>query len=240
MGTAWIIVGVAVGIIVSLGAGLMTMPDNSAHIGACIAFVIAGIALVITGATWWWRHPKKEWTVHMRALGLIIIALTATPIMMWFAWPIANAQPSPSVSGNCNNFGNNNFNCNQVNIGAVPRRLSPDQMQTLSNAMASSGATGSVEVLTDVMACPDCDGFAKQLEAGLRAAPGLKVTPLRNGLTALSYKGIALGVRDPNSPPASAIAIVNGFRSLGNLTMVKEVPDGDNESVLHIAQPNIP
>ena len=165
--------------------------------------------------------------------------------MMWFGihgiLTDAHAQTPPTINGNCNAIGNNNSNCSQINVGVVPRRLTPDQMRAFSTALANSGASGSVEVLTDLMACPDCDGFAKQFEAVLRAAPGLKITPIRNGMTMLGYKGVALGVREIDHPPASAIAIVNAFRSLGaNLTMVQETPQGDSESVFHIAQPNIP
>jgi hypothetical protein len=107
--------------------------------------------------------------------------------------------------------------------------------------MAQSGATGSVEVLADLMACPDCDGFAKQFEAVLQAAPGLRVTPLRNGMTISGFKGVGLGVKDTSNPPASARAILNAFHSAGaNLTLIRDAPEGESESVLHVFQPNLP
>ena len=147
MGTIWIIVGVAVGIAASLGAGLMTMADTSAHIGACLAFLLSGIALIGTGAAWWWRHPERDWTVHMRAIGLTAAVLITTPIMMWFAWPIASAQTigaPPSVSGNCNNFGNNNTNCNTFNLGPPH---DPSKLYLLNGATA--GDVIGIHPLTD-------------------------------------------------------------------------------------------
>jgi hypothetical protein len=66
---------------------------------------------------------------------------------------------------------------NTINVGRTGRRLSQIQIAKLSAAMAHSGASGVVEVQTDLMGCPDCDGFAKQFETVLSAAPGLRVCP---------------------------------------------------------------
>jgi hypothetical protein len=91
MGIAWAIAGTCASIIISLGAGLMTMPGTSTHVAACIAFLLPGMGILITAAIWWRRHPTRDWTVHMRAGGLALLVFIATPTMLWFAWP-ADAQ----------------------------------------------------------------------------------------------------------------------------------------------------
>jgi hypothetical protein len=57
------------------------------------------------------------------ALGVLLLG-TAAGIAFF---PDGNAQQPPTVSGNCNNFGNNNFNCNTLNV-APPRATFSEQL----------------------------------------------------------------------------------------------------------------
>jgi hypothetical protein len=91
MGTAWAIVAVVVPAIIGLGTTLMTNPSMAAHIVASIMFLLSGGALLVTATIWWLRYPKKDWTVHMRAIGLLTLVCIGTPTMLWFTWA-ANAQ----------------------------------------------------------------------------------------------------------------------------------------------------
>ena len=75
----------------------------------------------MTGWFWLRRTQNWDWTIYLRALGLGITIFILTPTMIWFAWPVSAQTPPAGVSGNCNNFGNNNFNCNTLNV--EPNRL---------------------------------------------------------------------------------------------------------------------
>jgi hypothetical protein len=104
-----------------------------------------------------WTYTEWTW-----AAGTIIFVIVLMPLMIWFAWPIASAaQATSSVNGNCNNVGNNNINCNTLNIGPAQRRLPDDVVRKITSSLASQKIRGSVEVLTDLMGCPDCNKFAR-------------------------------------------------------------------------------
>jgi len=47
--------------------------------------------------------------------------------MIYLAWPAIAQTAPPSISGNCNNYGNNNFNCNTLNV-APPRALFSEEI----------------------------------------------------------------------------------------------------------------
>jgi 1,4-dihydroxy-2-naphthoyl-CoA hydrolase len=90
-----------------------------------------------------------------------------------------------------------------------------------------------------MMACPDCDGFATQLENVLRSAPGLTVKPIRNGMTITGFKGVALAVRNKSQLPPSVATVLNAFRAAGlELPVIEGQPNNaDSDAVLIVAQP---
>jgi hypothetical protein len=126
-----------------------------------------------------------------------------------------------------------------LNMGPVPRRVPPAQTNIISAALAQNKTSGIVEVQTDMMACPDCDGFATQLENVLRSAPGLTVKPIRNGMTITGFKGVALAVRNKSQLPPSVATVLNAFRAAGlELPVIEGQPNNaDSDAVLIVAQP---
>ena len=128
---------------------------------------------------------------------------------------------------------------NTINIGPQARQADQNAENELISALSATKVTGNIAVQTDLMNCPDCDGFARQFERIFRAVPGWNVTPIRNGITFLSFKGVALGVKNKNEIPASAKAVVAAFRAVGaTLSIVEFVPPDGSESVIIVAQPN--
>ena len=73
-----------------------------------------------------------QWTFERlaQAVGIAVYVLAVTPLMIYFAWPMASAQPA--VNGNCNNFGNNNINCSSLSFTPPHRRLDPDKLEAFS------------------------------------------------------------------------------------------------------------
>jgi hypothetical protein len=91
----------------------------------------------------------------------------------------------------------------------------------------------------NLMACPDCDEFATQLETILRASSSLKISSVRNVMTATPFRGVALGVRDKDNLPPAAKVVIDSFGIAGgNLSPVKwQIDDQNIDAVLIIAQP---
>jgi transposase-like protein len=116
-------------------------------------------------------------------------------------------------------------------------RSLPAVFRTEGQALASQKIGGNVEVLTDLMACPDCDNFAKQIENMLSSVNGWTVIPVRNEMSMYDFRGVALGVKDKSSIPGSAKAIVSAFRSAGlTLEIVQIPPSHGADSVFIITQ----
>lgn len=239
MEVAWIITGVGVPAVLGLGGTLMGASSTIAHWVACMAFLISAVWLGVMGAMWWSRRKERDWTVWLRGGAIAAYVAILIPFLVWLAWPTAIAQTqAPSINGNCNNIGNNNFNCDTLNLGAPHRHLSDAQLSALSSAMKDSGATGKVEVLNGIIGCTDCDSFASQFAAILSAAPGLSVTHKRSYILGLPFKGVALGVPDPAKAPKVASAILKAFRSVGaNLAIVKWKPDEGAAATFLVAVP---
>ncbi len=111
----WGTTSVGVPALWSIGGALMFGPSDTTHWAACAIFFAAALWLVVMGMIWFGNQSTRDWTVWLRAAGLVVIILIATPIMIYFAWPVgAQSIPPGGVNGNCNNFGNNNFNCNTL------------------------------------------------------------------------------------------------------------------------------
>jgi hypothetical protein len=68
----------------------------------------------------------------------------------------------------------------------------------------------------------------------------LKVIPIRNGMTMLSFRGMALGVRDKNKVPRGAQELVDAFGAAGGkLEIIEIAPNNqDSDAVLIVAQPS--
>jgi hypothetical protein len=239
MQSAWSITNVAVALIFTAGTGLMFGPSTATHWAACAAFLIAASWMGVTGAMWFLKQRNRDWVTWTKAAGILAFTLIICPIMIYFAWPVSAQVPPGGVNGNCNNFGNNNTNCNTFNLGPVPRRIPNKQVADISAALQNSKPSGIIEVQTDMMACPDCDGYANQIATILSSAPNLTVKSIRNGMTATPLRGIAVGVRDTNKIPADVKLILKAFGSVGaNLTTIQWPPNyEDSDAVFVIAQP---
>ena len=87
------------------------------------AIGMAGIALAIIGIVAMTLFPKINrklaWAGFIGGVLLLGVALGMAFL------PNGEAQ-TPTINGNCNNVGNNNFNCNVLNIGPKKRSLSQE------------------------------------------------------------------------------------------------------------------
>lgn len=205
-------------------------------------FILASVVLVGMTTVWLWKNwrPNRQQLIVGAFSYLLAIAWLIGSMIYISQRELAAQTPQipPSVNGNCNSFGNHNSNCNTFNMGPVPRRLPKNLIDNAKQTLAQSGATGTIEVQTDIMGCPDCDGFAKQFEDILRAAPDLTVRPVRNGMTMTPYRGIALGVKDKEHPPAGAEAVLKAFHKVGMpIQIIQEAPALGSDMVLEIFQP---
>jgi hypothetical protein len=153
-------------------------------------------------------------------------------------WPKV-AQTSPPINGNCNNVGNYNVNCNTFNIAPTARHLSDAQANDLASALAATHVTGNIAVQTDMMGCTDCDSFANQLQQIIGSVPGWTVKPVRNGLTLVPFKGVALGVKNKDQMPQTAVALETAFGGKVLVLNANTIPEG-TDTVIFVAQPIVP
>jgi hypothetical protein len=239
MQSAWSITSVAVPLIFTAGAALMFGPSIASHWAACAAFLLAAVWMGMTGIMWFLKQRNRDFVTLAKMAGILAFSIIICPVMIYFAWPVSAQIPPGGVNGNCNNFGNNNTNCNTFNLGPVPRRIPDKQVADISAALRKSNPSGIIEVQTDMMACPDCDGYAKQIAAILSSAPNLIIKSVRNGMTMTPLRGIAIGVRDTNKVPDDVQLIMKAFGSIGaNLMTVQWRPNyEDSDAVFVIAQP---
>jgi hypothetical protein len=133
----WKITSAVVPAALALGAKLMSDSSFSAHIGACACFLLAGVWLAVVGAMWLYHKRSRDWTVWSRVALIALYAFVATPYLVWSAWPSAQAQTPPTINGNCNNVGSNNFNCNTLNFRPGPWRLIGERAQALAAIVKS-------------------------------------------------------------------------------------------------------
>ena len=96
-------------------------PSDATHWAACGAFLVSAIWIGVTGMLWLFRTERDGWPFWIKTIGIGVFVFLFTPTMIYFAWPAGAQVPPGGVSGNCNNFGNNNFNCNTLNLGPVRR-----------------------------------------------------------------------------------------------------------------------
>jgi hypothetical protein len=80
--------------------------------------------------TWLTDPPAVHWSKRVGVLSVIAAAI------VFSAWVYGKAQTNapPSVNGNCNNFGNSNFNCNVLNIAPGRLKFSPQVGEWLLRA----------------------------------------------------------------------------------------------------------
>lgn len=123
MERAWIIAGIVVPGLGTIGGALMALTPASAHYAACIAFLVAGGWLAVTGFLWGGSVQIWNWRTQLYAAAISLGVMIA-PVMIWFAWPAEAQAPLPSVNGNCNAIGNNNSACNTYNLGHTRLRFS--------------------------------------------------------------------------------------------------------------------
>jgi hypothetical protein len=207
------------------------------------AIGIAGIGIGIISAVLLVVFPRLNPKVGFAGMVVGVLLLGAAGVIAFL--PDGNAQSPPVVNqgpGSAYSVGQQGgITAGTLNVGSVPRRLPQSQAATLASALALRNISGIIEVQSDLMGCLDCDSFAKQLEELLRSSPALKIVPIRNGMTMLPFRGVALGVRDKNNVPASAQAIVDAFRAAGGNLFIVEVPPNnpDSDAVLIIALPTM-
>jgi hypothetical protein len=78
------------------------------------ALGMAGLAFTIIGIVVITLFPQINRKLAWAGLILGLLLLVAAGVVLFL--PIGQAQ-GPTFNGNCNNFGNNNFNCNTLNFG---------------------------------------------------------------------------------------------------------------------------
>jgi hypothetical protein len=179
MQPSWIITSVAVPLLCSIGGALMFGPSAATHWAACAAFLSSGIWIGVMGMMWFRQAQTRDW---MWMAAIVAYVFVFTPMMIYFAWPaVAQAPPPGGVSGNCNNFGNNNFNCNTLNL-SPPRATFSDELgaQLLAHmpekkksvALQTVGGTADQKVGDAFQKFLEDHGFAVQ-----RAKIGVRVPP---------------------------------------------------------------
>jgi hypothetical protein len=251
METLWRITAAVVPVSFGLGLWLMNRSKAALHVVARLCFAVDGTSLGVIGFMWLIHTPTSLPYRIAAGLGIGAFVFVVVPLLIRMAWPPdaqAQNQPPPASQppivnqgpGSAFSYGQQGgVTAGTVNIGPIPRRLAPAQADMLSAELAQRNPSGVIEVQTDMMACPDCDSFAKQLEILLRSAPALTVNPVRNGMTITAFKGVALGVRDKNKIPHSAQGILDAFHAMGaDLSVIQQSPyDAGTDAVLIIAQP---
>jgi hypothetical protein len=187
------------------------------------------------------RRSRFERFSAASMIGLVIFAAVALVFRVVNAEAQTPPPTPPNVNGNCNNLGNNNFNCNTLNIGPVQRRLSLADVSKISTALNASASKGSVDILTDLSNCQDCDSFATQLAQIIGSASGWTAKSVRNIMSAVTIsqtRGVALGVKNTDVIPPSARSLVAAFAAAGgNLSIINWEPPNGSDSVLIVFPP---
>lgn len=138
--------------------------------------IVSPLPLVVWNVAWLiMANSPRSWRFAISA-GVVVLSLFVVAFgvhgLIWGA----SAQTPPTINGNCNNFGSNNFNCNTVNVGPARQTdglyqlgrflgtadridVSPDQKQvTLTNLhLAGIGMDLSkdLELQGVFIHCPD-------------------------------------------------------------------------------------
>lgn len=232
---AWGITGIGVSALWSIGGSLMS-GTPSAHEGAIIAFVLAALWLGGITTMWFRNIAERDWTVWLRAIGVLAIVSVVTPLLIYLALP-TSAQVAPSgVGGNCNNFGNNNFNCNTFNLGPskpAPRHLTVGQAahikrsldgKRLSVLVINAGGDGARRYASEIKSAFAADGqkvLGFSIENATPPFYGLAIidpSRVSGGDTLLKIlKSSGLQVRKSNAPlpiPASILSRYSGMVDL--------------------------
>jgi hypothetical protein len=76
------------------------------------AIGMAGVALTILGIVAVTLFPKINRRLAWAGFGVGLVLLAVAGIIAFL--PDGNAQGGVTFNGNCNNYGNNNFNCNTI------------------------------------------------------------------------------------------------------------------------------
>ena len=89
------------------------------------AIGIAGVGLAVISPFLPTMFPNigRKWAWCGFIMGLLLIGGAVGIVFL-----PSEAQQPPNVTGNCNNFGNNNFNCNTLNL-APPRLTFNEEVQ---------------------------------------------------------------------------------------------------------------
>jgi hypothetical protein len=174
----WTATGVVVPLLVGVGMNVLgySPPD---FLLARSCFILAGIFLIVMTTVWLctnWRPTRRRAIV---ATALYLLTTSSLGFgMIYVNNREAKAQTPttpPPVNGNCNNFGNNNTNCNTFNnFGPVRRRLNDDQANSIASYLDKSKVPCNISVETVLSGCADCDGLARQIVDVLPLFEGIK------------------------------------------------------------------
>ncbi len=141
------------------------------------ALGMAGLALTIIGIVVITLFPKINRNLAWTGLVLGLLLLVAAGVSLFL--PNGQAQ-GPTFSGNCNNFGNNNFNCNTLNFGPSRATFSDELgVQLLAHmpekkpiSLQSVGSAAEQKVGDDVQKFLEDHGFTvKRMSIGMMAPP---------------------------------------------------------------------
>jgi hypothetical protein len=135
---------VSAGVLVALGGILVfatrTGPQEaSSNLSKWVAW------LGFRPPKWLLDQGADRWGIRV---AVVFFILAAGLFCAWVYAPQAQTTPG-GVSGNCNNFGNNNFNCNTLNLGPKPRHLLPEQKEILSSTLHNKKVKFDLLYLTD-------------------------------------------------------------------------------------------
>ena len=120
MRAAWAFTGIAVPF---LWAVAVTVVGYGQFAAAATCFLLGGLTLLGTTAMWAWSKWPLSGRQIVIAIVLAMLAIGGPIIGIVWASKSAQAQSPPNINGNCNNFGNNNINCNTFNVAPPARNL---------------------------------------------------------------------------------------------------------------------
>lgn len=112
-----------------------------------------------------------------------------------------------------------------------PRKLRAEQREAIAGVLRSAaGEAHTVQVAHDA-ACTDCNGYAAEVGAAIRDAPGwVIVNAMAMGPSVQSAKGVAVLVPDLNNPGRTTSLLMRAFSEAGVAFDALRAPWGNDEA----------
>jgi hypothetical protein len=161
------------------------------------AIGIGGLALAVLSAVLPAIFPNINKKLAWAGIILGVALLGAAGGMAFL--PNGEAQSQPNVRGNCNNFGNNNFNCNTLNLGPIPRGVTANQQVEITNAATVPPSERPKITVHYDIPCQDCVSIAKAIKVAFSSAKWEVVDSSAFMSAASAIPGITIGITDESS-----------------------------------------